>query len=146
MVPTRERLARECARLSSATYCLREWAEPGDDDADARNEWRRNTSAWDQPVTRNGEERGAPTPPTNRDLGRAVRRLREARALSLETLAGEAGMHPTYLFAIERGLRNPTWARLCGLARVLNIKIAALALAAEAVSYGAAYYPDPPHP
>jgi hypothetical protein len=46
-----ERLARDCKRLSSATYCLREWAEPGDDaaDADDRNQWRRNTSAWDLP-------------------------------------------------------------------------------------------------
>ncbi len=54
-------------------------------------------------------------------------------------------MHPTYLSAIERGLRNPTWAKLCGLARALNTTIAALARVAEAEAFGAAYYPDPPY-
>jgi DNA-binding PadR family transcriptional regulator len=44
-----ERLAQECSRLSSATYCLQEWAEPSDDaaDTDDRNKWRRSTSKWD---------------------------------------------------------------------------------------------------
>lgn len=46
-----ERLARECQRLSSATYCLREWEEPSDDaaDTDSRNAWRRNTNLWNTP-------------------------------------------------------------------------------------------------
>jgi transcriptional regulator with XRE-family HTH domain len=54
-------------------------------------------------------------------------------------------MHPTYLSAIERGVRNPTWARLCGLTRALDITIATPAQVAEAEAYGAAYYPDPPY-
>lgn len=79
--------------------------------------------------------------PSNAQLGRATRRLREARRLSLEELAGDAGMHPTYLSAIERGLRNPTWAKLCGLAAALGITVSQLATAAEAEVYGAAYTP-----
>jgi transcriptional regulator with XRE-family HTH domain len=77
--------------------------------------------------------------PTNAQLGRAVRWLRDARRVSLEALAGEAGMHPTYLSAIERGYRNPTWAKLCGLARALDITISQLARVAEAEALGAAY-------
>ncbi len=45
-----ERLQRACRRVSSATYCLREWAEPHDADADlgeSRDRWRRNTGSWD---------------------------------------------------------------------------------------------------
>ncbi len=48
-------------------------------------------------------------------------------------------MHPTYLSSIERGLRNPTWTKLCDLAEALGITISALARVAEAETYGAAY-------
>ena len=81
--------------------------------------------------------------PSNAQLRRAVRRLRETRRLSLEELAGEAGMHPTYLSSIERGHRNPTWARLCGLAQALDITVSQLARAAEAEAYGAVCNADP---
>jgi len=77
--------------------------------------------------------------PTHKDLGQAVRRLRQARRLSLEALAADAHMHPTYLSAIERGLRNPTWTKLCGLARALDITLYQLVHAAEAEAYGAVY-------
>jgi transcriptional regulator with XRE-family HTH domain len=70
--------------------------------------------------------------PSNVQLGRAIRRQRRVRDLSIEALAFAADLHPTYLSAIERGLRSPTWGKLCGLARALNITIAALAQAAEA--------------
>ena len=50
-------------------------------------------------------------------------------------------MHPTYLSAIERGLRNPTWTKLCHLAEALDITISALAQVAEAEAYGAAHAP-----
>lgn len=85
-----------------------------------------------------------PTPPklpTNAQLGRAVRRIRKARRLSIEALAGAAHMHPTYLSAIERGLRNPTWTKLCNLAGALRIEPSALVRAAEAEAYGAMYTP-----
>ncbi len=81
--------------------------------------------------------------PSNKDLGRAVRRLREARRLSIEALAGDAHMHPTYLSAIERGLRNPTWAKVCDLARTLGLTVSQLVQVVEAETYGAVRYPDP---
>ena len=58
---------------------------------------------------------------TGADLARAVRRLRKAHGLKIEALAFAADMHPTYLSGIERGLRNPTWAKLCGLADALGV-------------------------
>jgi hypothetical protein len=40
--------------------------------------------------------------PNGADLGRAIRRLRHARKITIETLAFAADMHPTYLSGIER--------------------------------------------
>jgi transcriptional regulator with XRE-family HTH domain len=82
-----------------------------------------------------------PAAPTNVHLGHGVRRLRLARRLSIESLAADAGMHPTYLSTIERGLSNPTWTKLCSLAEAFDITISALAHVAEAEVYGAAYIP-----
>jgi len=65
------------------------------------------------------------------DLGRAVRRLRRAHRLTIEDLAAAAGMHPTYLSGIERGVRNPTWSKVCGLADALEVSVSALAGEAE---------------
>jgi transcriptional regulator with XRE-family HTH domain len=67
------------------------------------------------------------------DLGRAVHRSRKAHGLKIEDLAFAAEMHPTYLSGIERGLRNPTWCKLCGLADALGVSVSALAGEAEAV-------------
>jgi transcriptional regulator with XRE-family HTH domain len=69
--------------------------------------------------------------PTNADLGRAVRRLRQARRLSIEALASKAEMHPTYLSGIERGVRNPTWAIVCGLASALDVSVSSVTQDAE---------------
>jgi len=70
--------------------------------------------------------------PTNAELGRAIRRLRRARRETIEDLAHAADMHPTYLSGIERGVRNPTWDKLTGLARALDVPVAAIAHDAEA--------------
>jgi transcriptional regulator with XRE-family HTH domain len=83
----------------------------------------------------------APRALTAVELGRAIRRLRLARRLSIEDLAFAAQMHPTYLSAIERGRRNPTWAKLCALAQALNITMHALTRAAEGEAYGAFWVP-----
>ena len=69
--------------------------------------------------------------PTNAALGRAIRRLRRNKQLSIEALALNAGLHPTYLSGIERGERNPTWAKLCDLADTLGVPISAIAGEAE---------------
>jgi transcriptional regulator with XRE-family HTH domain len=68
---------------------------------------------------------------TPEDLGQAVRRLRRARHLSIEDLAFAARMHPTYLSGIERGVRNPSWAKLCGLADALAIPLPRIMQAVE---------------
>jgi transcriptional regulator with XRE-family HTH domain len=65
------------------------------------------------------------------DLGQAIRRLRRAHRVTIDDLAAAAGMHPTYLSSIERGHRNPTWSKLCGLADALDMPISTLAGEAE---------------
>jgi transcriptional regulator with XRE-family HTH domain len=69
--------------------------------------------------------------PTNIDLGRAIRRLRREQRLSIETLALDANMHPTYLSGIERGIRNPTWNKIADLAQALGVTVAAIIQTAE---------------
>jgi transcriptional regulator with XRE-family HTH domain len=68
---------------------------------------------------------------THADLGRAIRRLRRARRLTIEDLAFTAGMHHTYLSQIERGLRNPTLDKLYGVARALDVPLSTLLALAE---------------
>ena len=70
--------------------------------------------------------------PTNAELGRAIRRLRRARRMTIEGLAHAADMHPTYLSGIERGLRNPTWSKLTALAGALDVPVAEIVRDSEA--------------
>jgi transcriptional regulator with XRE-family HTH domain len=70
--------------------------------------------------------------PTNQDLGQAIRELRRSRGMTLEVLAAKAGMHVTYLSRVERAHSSPTWEKLAGLARAMDIPISAIATAAEA--------------
>lgn len=67
------------------------------------------------------------------DLGRAIRRIRREQrpSLSIRELARASGMHPTYLSGIERGLRNPTWAKLNRLAQGLDVPLMQVVHAAE---------------
>lgn len=54
-------------------------------------------------------------------LGSNLRRLREAKGLSQETFAFEAGIHRTYVSDIERGARNPTITVVENLAIALGV-------------------------
>lgn len=54
-------------------------------------------------------------------LGLNVRRLREAKNLSQEKFAFEAGIHRTYVSDIERGARNPTITIVDKLADALGV-------------------------
>jgi DNA-binding XRE family transcriptional regulator len=72
-----------------------------------------------------------PPPPGSHELGRTLRRLRRSKGLTIETLAFSARLHPTYLSGIERGERNPTWAKLCSLAYSLDTLVSVLVQAAE---------------
>jgi transcriptional regulator with XRE-family HTH domain len=60
-------------------------------------------------------------------LGRAVRRERHAKGLSIEALARKAGMSTGHLGRIERGHGNPRWDKLCALASALDVPLSALA-------------------
>jgi transcriptional regulator with XRE-family HTH domain len=69
--------------------------------------------------------------PTPAQLGVVIRRLRKQRHLSIESLAGAAGIHTTYLSGIERGRRNPSWNVTRSLAGALDVKLSELARLAE---------------
>ena len=53
-------------------------------------------------------------------FGRKVRTLRVGMGLSQEALAGECGLHRTYIGSVERGERNVTLGTIVRLARVLQ--------------------------
>jgi len=57
-------------------------------------------------------------------LGQNVRRRREARELTQEKLAEKAGLDPTYISGIERGLRNPGMKNVARLAKALGFTTA----------------------
>ncbi len=59
-------------------------------------------------------------------LGLSVRRWREERALTQEKLAEKAGLDPTYISGIERGLRNPGILNVARLAKALGLTTARL--------------------
>ena len=61
-----------------------------------------------------------------------VRRQREARQLTQEKLAERAGLDPTYISGIERGLRNPGIKNVARLARALNLTTAELCRGVDA--------------
>ena len=42
------------------------------------------------------------------EVGEKIRKLREARRMSQNALANEAGVSPTYIYQLERGEKSPT--------------------------------------
>jgi transcriptional regulator with XRE-family HTH domain len=65
-------------------------------------------------------------------LGLNVRKRREARALTQETLAERASLDPTYISGIERGLRNPGIKNVARLAKALGLSTAELCKGVDA--------------
>ncbi len=65
-------------------------------------------------------------------LGRNVRRQRDAKSLTQEKLAEKAGLDPTYISGIERGLRNPGIKNVARLARALRLTTAELCQGVDA--------------
>jgi transcriptional regulator with XRE-family HTH domain len=61
-----------------------------------------------------------------RQVGTNVRRLREQRGWSQETLAFECGLHRTYISGVERGVRNPTVLVVQEIASALGVPAAKL--------------------
>ena len=61
-----------------------------------------------------------------RQLGENLRRLREESGKSQDTLANDSGLHRTYVGAVERGERNPTYISLTKYAGGLGRTVADL--------------------
>jgi transcriptional regulator with XRE-family HTH domain len=59
-------------------------------------------------------------------LGETLRLHREEAGKSQDTLANECGLHRTYVGAVERGERNPTYLSLAKYAGALNITVSDL--------------------
>lgn len=65
----------------------------------------------------------APSDKPQPALGNAIRQLREKKGLTQEAVAHDAGITTATLGVIERGLSNPTWATLKGIARALGVSM-----------------------
>lgn len=55
-------------------------------------------------------------------FGINVRKIRQARGMTLEALANEVGLAYSYVGSIERGRRNPTLAVVERIASVLGVE------------------------
>lgn len=64
-------------------------------------------------------------------LGRAVRRMREQRGMSVDELASVTGTHRTRVEALETGRLNPGYDLLLAVAEGLEIQPSALVTLAE---------------
>lgn len=73
----------------------------------------------------------APPSPIQIGFGVALRRRRLAAALSQEALAHAAGLHPTYISLLERGINAPRLTVIESLAEVLGCRPYELVKAAE---------------
>jgi transcriptional regulator with XRE-family HTH domain len=58
----------------------------------------------------------APSDQPQPALGKAIRELREKQEMTQESVAHDAGITTATLGVIERGVSNPTWATLRGIA------------------------------
>lgn len=55
-----------------------------------------------------------------------MKELRASRELTQEELSARTGVHPTYISDIERGARNPSWAKLAELVAGMGLTMADL--------------------
>ena len=65
-------------------------------------------------------------------LGQNVRQARETKQLTQEKLAEFAGLDPTYISGIERGLRNPGIKNVAKIAKALGFTTAELCKGVDA--------------
>jgi XRE family transcriptional regulator, regulator of sulfur utilization len=73
----------------------------------------------------------APSDKPQPALGKAIRQLREEKGLTQEAVAHGAGITTATLGVIERGLSNPTWATLKGIAAGLGVSMLDIARLTE---------------
>jgi transcriptional regulator with XRE-family HTH domain len=70
--------------------------------------------------------------PVLASLGQNVRKTREKKELTQEQLAEFAGLDPTYISGIERGVRNPGIRNVAKIAKALGISTSELCKGVEA--------------
>lgn len=75
-------------------------------------------------------------PPSNTQLGAAIRQVRKENGETIEGLAEKAGISWVYLSEVEHGKRNPTWDVIGSIATALGIEIADLARLAARMPEG----------
>ena len=73
-----------------------------------------------------------PVPSISKLFGSAVRARRTAAGFSQEKLAERAGLHPTYISMVERGVRNPTLDASARIAKALKVSLPMLIEEAQA--------------
>lgn len=61
-------------------------------------------------------------------LGAHIRALRLEQGINQEALAIEAGIERSYMGAIERGERNPSYDKLVSIAKALRVKVSDLVI------------------
>lgn len=66
------------------------------------------------------------TPPTGHSLGKSIRTLREAAALSLDDVASATGLTKGYLSKVERNLSSPSMPVLVSLCDALGVSLGQL--------------------
>jgi transcriptional regulator with XRE-family HTH domain len=64
-------------------------------------------------------------------FARRLKQLREAAGLTQEELAERAGMYKFSVAKLEQEVREPTWATVLTLAKVLGVSVAAFAPTGE---------------
>lgn len=60
------------------------------------------------------------------EFGQRIRQLRKVRGLTQERLANKAGLHYTYVGAVERGEKNISLINIKNLARALEVEVCEL--------------------
>ncbi|MEO0530840.1 MAG: helix-turn-helix transcriptional regulator [Planctomycetota bacterium] len=60
------------------------------------------------------------------EVGRLIRKHRNAKGWSQEELADRAGVHRTFISSIERGVRNPTVTSLHRIASAMGLTVSEL--------------------
>jgi transcriptional regulator with XRE-family HTH domain len=75
----------------------------------------------------------APSDQPQPALGKAIRQLREKQGATQEAVAHDAGITVATLGVIERGLSNPTWATVKGIAAALGVSMVEVAKRADKV-------------
>jgi len=59
-------------------------------------------------------------------LGQRIREARKAKGLSQEDLALESNTAPSYIGGVERGQRNPSFKKLCAIAKIVGCDVGTL--------------------